>query len=362
MRIFLTFLVANALAYGAVKCTESHKTPEPHSSSHATHTSTAVKSPPSAHPPSREVQASFPKPVRENSSPQSVETQSAADFCDTLDLVAHPEQAEDMVRFTGAQYETPPGLLNGIWHTESNHGINGQTGSCNVMSQFTIRDCWKPGTTTRRPKGCTSPYVFAGETASESRWKTPTLKVGNGTLQKQSIIRIAKALGFNPWSIRGSCGNRTLTGIKDPNKNSSHGGCFGNMQITPSEWEADTEAMGYGLSELSPFNLCDSMLVSSYRLKKHHDKRLRKYVKKLGKESVTNLHDKLSWLWSGRRYYGGPDKSSSDKYQKHFKHGREDASFSCGWKCWNKMDKSQDFSPLTSYIQKRGNTLRKLRN
>lgn len=267
-----------------------------------------------------------------------------------------------MVKIASATYGTPSGLLNGIWHTESHHGINGQTGNCLVMEQYAIRDCWKPGSTTRRPSGCVSPYIFVGETPSDSRWKPlpKNRRVGNGTTQRQSIIRIAKAIGLDPWSIKGSCGRSKLGGR--PEERPTFGGCFGNMQITPSEWEADVLRMGHDLGALTPFNICDSLLVSSFRLKKHHDQRMKKYQKDPYWQKRKQEANQLSWLWSGRRYYGGPDRSSSNKYEYHFKHGRKGASFSCGWKCWDEMEKSKDFSLLTSYIQKRGTKLRKLRN
>lgn len=280
-----------------------------------------------------------------------------AAFCDTLDLVERPDLADEMVKLASGAYGTPAGLLNGIWHTESHHGIDGQTGTCKVMEQYAIRDCWFPGKGTKRPKGCESPYVFAGESPSDTRWKEPSRSVGKGTVQRQSIIRIAKALGISPWSIKGSCGRSKLHGR--PDHRPTFGGCFGNMQITPSEWEADVLAMGFGLSELDPFNVCDSLLVSSYRLRKHHDQKLARYAKSSGTPGTTARHDQLSWLWAGRRYYGSPDRWTSNKYERIFKHGRPNATFRCGWQCWDRMAVDGDFSELTDYIRKRGSRIRR---
>lgn len=298
----------------------------------------------------------FPETEEIRNRSYSLPSGDAALFCDSIDLINRPEDADDMVKVASAAYGTPSGLLNGIWHTESHHGINGQTGTCRVMDQYAIRDCWKPGKRTRRPSGCESPYIFAGETASETRWKEPRGDTGNGTRQKMSVTRVAKALGINAWSIKGSCGRSQLS--DRPENRPTFGGCFGNMQITPSEWEADVLAMGYELSELSPFNVCDSLLVSSYRLKKHHDQRLKKFMKDAYWQKRETEADQRSWLWAGRRYYGRPEGSSSNRYERHFKHGRASASFQCGWNCWDKMEESGDFTPLISYIQKRGKHLR----
>jgi len=331
--------------------------------------------------------ASFPKPgdeklVSKPAVPQSsVSPREAAAFCDALDLVERPDLADDMVRIAGATYGTPPGLLNGIWETESDHDIDGQTDPCSVTDQYEIRDCWKPGTTTRRPAGCRSPYVFVGETPGASRWKRPPSwrKIGNGTEQKLAIARLGKALGFDPSSVRGSCGNRTLYGLRDPSGKPTFGGCFGNMQITPSEWEDDAKAMGFGISELSPFDLCDSMLVSSYRLRKHHDERLKRYAKRVGESSLTAEHDQLSWLWAGRRYYGSPEKVSTNRYEYHFKwgrgnprheniftfretHPRQPWKFPCGWKCWDDMATRDDFSPLVEHVRWRAGKIRSRRS
>lgn len=303
------------------------------------------------------VRATFPTSVEEEvshpSSPATdVSVKDVAVFCDSLDLVERPDLADEMVKIASAAYGTPSGLLNGIWHTESHHGINGQTGKCRVMDQYAIRDCWKPGKNTRRPAGCDSPYVFAGETPSDIRWKEPRGAIGNGTRQRQSIRRIADALGIDAWSIKGSCGRSQLHGR--PDHRPTFGGCFGNMQITPSEWEADVKAMGYGLSELSPFNVCDSLLVSSYRLKKHHDQKLARYMKSDSWQSRRDEADRLSWLWAGRRYYGSPEETSTNKYERNFKYGRPKSTFRCGWECWDRMEARGGFYPLNDYIYRRG--------
>lgn len=240
--------------------------------------------------------------------------------CADFDPVNNPKDVQRIFVFASAKTDVPAGLLYGTWMKETGGEVYGDkrhAGGCHVMTQMRIRE-------------------------------------SNGKRGDKQIAALREMEKHYPWKaddLQGSCGTDTF-GVNTGNA----GGCIGPMQITPTEWMQEE-----GWETYDPLKLCDSVVMTGFRLKRHHDQHIKNVndptwtTRFSAKWNRRNAYMKSQTPWENatRRYIGGAWRPASYGYYSRVVNGTKSWKFKSGWKYWDTMYASDDFTWLEKLAEER---------
>lgn len=255
--------------------------------------------------------------------------------CADFDPVARPEEVPDILLYASARTGAPAGLIMGVWNTESGSDIDGHVGTASALHQARIRVKWQG-------------------------------KRGRKILQ--ALREYSNQFGWDIRTVRGSKGGSTMKSNKKlvwdektgewVEKGAGYGSCMGPFQTTLTEAQNILAKHDLDWRDYDPTKLCEGAIIAGHELMAHHDTRLRWFKKRGRYKGKPQKASDAAWVWAGLRYFGN---ASSTKYRNHVFYGRKNNRLRCGWRCWDKMYASGDYTPLIKEATRQANRIKKKR-